>query len=154
MKKKKKKKKKKRKKEEEGGRRRIRPEKTKIEDGIESYLNDYFEGIKGEVNKEAKIKDLEDVTTQINTIMELKGSEGLNKILNPKAESYFKESVLPILENLDISENALITKLLGKKSSKSLTYSNLEKLKKVIMRFQNKYRIESQKSDVDIKQEK
>ena len=138
---------------------RITP--LEIEDKLESYLEYHYDKIKGgKVHKEATLKDLEDITTQINKIMDMKGSEALNRTLNEETKKHFKETILPILQNLDISEKDLLSNFFNKKTSKVFSYNNLETLKKAIIKFQSKIRKESEKPNIieeeeeDIKEDK
>ena len=79
----------------------------------------------------------------------------MNKTLNKESEEIFKEKILPILETLDISENDLLTNFFNKKASKNFSYSNLVTIRKGIVNFQKKYRLEKPNViESDIKEEK
>ena len=121
-----------------------------IEEDIETHFESSIENLKGYVEQEAYVKDLESLTTEINKLLELKPSGVSQKnSLNEETEKYFKETILPILEKLDISEESLLKQFFNKKTSTNFTYGNLQALKRSIMKFQKEYRLES-----DIKEEK
>ena len=131
--------------EKEGKPKEKRLTSLEIEDNFETFLGSHFENVKGRIGKEAKLKDLAQLTNYINTINENKKR---NENLKGESETLFKEKVLPILESLDITENDLLIKFLNKKISKKFTHSNLETIKKGIVKFQKSYRMEFNKPNI------
>ena len=133
---------------------------SQIEEDIETHFEDSIEKMEGFVQNEAFVKNLESLTTEINKLLELKPSNKTQKkILNEETKKYFKDSILPILEKLDITEESLIKRFFSKKLSTSLAYGNLQALKRAIIKFQKEYRlvkpnIIEYESDMDIKPEK
>ena len=127
-----------------------------IEEEIETHFEESLENKKGYVEKEAYVKDLESLTTEINKLLELKPSNVSQKTsLNEETEKYFKETILPILEKVDIPEELLFKRFFNKKSSTNFTYGNVQALKRSIMKFQKEYRLEKPHViERDIKEEK
>ena len=122
--------------QKEKGEKLVDRQETGVEANMIKIFNDNFL-VKGDVKREAVLKNMEDLTGKIDHIINTLKGHGIDKrkVLNKESKDFFNENVIPVLQkdfNIDYEQ---LLSLFNKNSKQNLQYSNLNLLKKTIKEF-------------------
>ena len=122
--------------QKEKGEKLVDKQETGVEANMIKIFNDNFL-VKGDVKREAVLKNMEDLTGKIDHIINTLKGHGVDKrkVLNKESKVFFNENVIPVLQkdfNIDYEQ---LLSLFNKNTNQSLQYLNITLLKKTIKEF-------------------